>query len=255
MRRGLAFLIGLVLVCDLAVVGVHLLDENTTLVSGDAGPVDTRERRVLPGPGQAFLTGDVERLVADNAHGKTLESPFTITAVERGVGRLSIEKALVNGRRVTISWDGGTPLPISGEGGLDLGPTHVEIDKEGVAWSLDGAGRTFVPGTYDVGAPVAVGAQGIATPQEGVEFTADAETVLVARGGVVVRIEIGDGDGVELEGPGKLEVSGNLEVQFPDRRSDTSSIRFGEGPFRLTVDLEGDKLKLDAVLQGQVDTG
>jgi hypothetical protein len=247
---GLAFLIGLVLLSDLAVVGVYFLDSTTDLVSGKTtGTAPAPEIR--PGPGQAFVSGEVERLAADKAQGAPLRSPFTITG-EPGVARLSIEKALVGGRRVTISWDGGTPLPISGDGGLELGATHVELDGTGVTWSLDGAARTFMPGTYSVGAPVAVGTGGLAAPREGVEFTADDQTVLASRGNAVVHL---DPTRVELKGPGTLEVNGKLRVQYPERHSQTSSVRFGEGPFQVTVEPAGEKLRVNAVLQGDVSEG
>lgn len=247
-RQGLAFLIGLVLVCDLAVMGVHALDDKTDLVRGPKrqGP----SSRLTPGPGQAFLDGDVERLVADGAQGPPLASPFTITAVEPGRGRVTIDNALVNGRRVTISWDGGTPLPVSGAGGLDLGPAHLEVDGSGVVWSLDGRGRKFVPGDYGIGAPVAVGAVGLAASQERVDFTADDRTVLASRGDVIVRL---DPMKIELEGPGRLEVTGNLQVQFPDRSTRASSVKFGEGPFRVTLGPADEKLRMDAILQGSVE--
>jgi hypothetical protein len=246
---GLAFLIGLVLLADLAVVGVHFLDAKTDLVTGRR---TTREEPgVRPGPGQAIVSGEVERLAADKAQVAPLRAPLTITG-ERGVARLTIENAMVSGRRVTISWDGGTPLPISGEGGIEVGATHVEVDGTGVTYSLDGAGRTFLPGSYSVGAPVAVGAAGIATPRDGVNFTADEQTVLSSRGNVVVHL---DPTRVELQGPGTLELTGNLSVVYPNRRSRTSSIRFGEGPFQVTVQPDGNALRVDAVLQGEVTEG
>jgi hypothetical protein len=247
---GVGFLALLVLLCDLAVVGVHVLDEKTTLVSGRP-PAATKGPEIRPAPGQAFLSGEVERLAADKAQAPAIQSPFTITG-ERGVSRLAIEKAMVGGKRSTISWDGGTPLPISGQGGLELGATHVEVNGEGITWSLDGAGRQFVPGTYSIGAPVAVGTGGLATPRDGAEFTADEQTVLVSRGNAVVHL---DPAKVELKGPGSLEASGKLQVQYPDRKSQTGKVKFGEGPFQVTVEPAGDKLRVSGVLQGDVSEG
>lgn len=252
MQRVLTFLIGLVLLCDLAVIGVHVLDDHTTLISKRPlrTPDPSTPVRLVPGPGQAFVTGDVDHVAADNAQIQPVTSPFTISAVERGVGRLTIDKALMGDRRVTISWDGGTPLPISGGGGLDVGVTHVEVDDKGPVYSLDGAGRTFLPGTYSLGATVAVGTGGLATPRDGVQFTADQQTVLSSRGNVVIRV---DPQKVDLLGPGKLNMTGKLQVQLPNKKANASTVTFGEGPYRVTVDPAGGTLKVDAVLQGTVD--
>ena len=246
---GLAFTIVLVFVCDLAVVGVHVLDEKTSLVRGRTSARTVPE--VRPSPGQAFVTGEIERLTADKAQASALRAPFTITG-EPGVSRVSIENAMVGGRRVTISWDGGTPLPISGDGSLELGATHVEVDAEGITWSLDGAGRAFAEGAYSVEAPVAVGTAGLAAPRDGVDFTADSQTVLVSRGNAVVKL---DPTRVELRGPGTLEVNGTLQVVYPKRKSRTGTVKFGEGPFHVTVEPDGDKLRVNAVLQGEVSEG
>jgi hypothetical protein len=246
---GLAFAIVLVFVCDLAVVGVHILDEKTDLVTGRSTGGAPPE--VRPAPGQAFVTGEIETLTADKAQTEVLRSPFTVTG-QPGTSRLTIENATVGGRRVTISWDGGTPLPISGEGGLELGAARVEVNGEGIIWSLDGAPRTFLAGTYSIGAPVAVGAAGLAAPREGVEFTADSQTVLVSRGNAVVRR---DAARVELRGPGTLELNGTLEVVYPERKSRTETVKFGGGPFQATVEPNGDKLRVNAVLQGDVNEG
>ncbi|MCA1691183.1 MAG: hypothetical protein LC733_02890 [Actinobacteria bacterium] len=125
------------------------------------------------------------------------------------------------------------------------------MDGSGAVWSLDGRGRKFLPGDYGIGAPVAVGAGGLATPQEGVDFTADDRTVLVSQGDVVVRLE--PMTKFEVEGPGRLEVTGDLQVQFPDRSARASSVKFGEGPFRATLEPGEERLRVDAVLQGSVE--
>jgi hypothetical protein len=249
-HRVIAFVAGLVLVCDLAVVGVHVLDNTTDLVTGRGSATDAGGAR--PGPGQAFVTGEVDHLAADDARSEPLRSPFTLTAVEPEGGWVTIEKAMVSGRRVDISWDGGVPLPVDGEGGLDLGAAHVDVDAESVVWSLGGSARTLLPGTYRLGAPVAVGGGGLATPREGVEFTADDETVVASRGHVVVRL---DATRVELQGPGKMTAEGRLRVRFPDKSVSTSSVTLEEGPFRVTLEPSDGKVRVDAVLQGSVETG
>ena len=249
------FLAALVLVCDLAVVSVHYLNDHTTLIAGKVRTVHTQttEVKVVPAAGQAFVTGTLDRLAADNAQIEPLPTPLTITG-ERGVANITIEKALVGGKRVTINWNGGTPMPISaasgGGGALELGATHVEVSSDGIVYSIDGAPRTFAAGSYSIGTSVGVGASGIATPQDRVTFTADAQTVLTSKGNQVIKADVGK---VNLLGPGKLRASGKFKVQFPDRTVSSSLVTFGDGPYRVTIDTEGSAIKLDAILQGQVD--
>ncbi len=216
--------------------------------SGGKGGHD--EPVMVPGPGQQFVTGDVAHFLADDAQSSTpLATPFTLSAAERGEASATIENALVDGRRSTISWPSGTPLPITGTGGLELGPVHVEVGPTGVVWNLDGGVRTFVPGDYEAGASVAVGTGGIATPRESVDFHADERTVLTSRGGVTVHV---DPQALELAGPGKISVSGSLKVQTPDSTRQSSAVTFGPGPFKITLAPGGGTgVRINAVLQGK----
>ena len=251
---ALAFLIGLVLVCDFAVVGVHVLNDHTSLVAGSAGSARSGSAssgpKVVPGQGQAFVTGDLDHAALDGAQVQPVRSPFTITALERGQGRVAIEKALMGDRRVTITWNSGTPLPVSGDGALDLGATHVEVSKDGPVLFLDGAPRTFMPGSYTLGATVAVGTGGLATPRDGVEFTSDDQTTLQSEGGVVIHL---DPQNLVLQGPGKLTMNGHFKVQYPKKTVSASTVNFAEAPYRVTVDPTGSSVHVDAILQGPVD--
>ncbi len=205
---------------------------------------------MVPGVGQEFVTGTVTRFQADDAEpSQPLASPFTLVAAERGTANATIEDALVSGKRTTISWSSGTPLPITGEGGLELGPVHVEVDRSGVTWRLDGT-RNFIPGNYQVGAAVAVGTAGIADSRESVSFEADDQTVLVASGGVTVKV---DPQTVDLSGPGKISVSGALKVQTADDTRDAKAVTFGPGPFTATLAPgSASAITLKSVLQGAV---
>jgi hypothetical protein len=195
-----------------------------------------------------FVSGDVAHFMADDAQiTAALAAPFTLTALERGTGNATIENALVDGKRSTISWGTGTPLPITGTGGLDLGPVHVDVDGTGVTWGLDGATRTFLPGTYHAGAPVAVGSGGIAAPRDAVDFTADSQTVLTSRGGVVVHLTPRP---VELTGPGRISVSGRLRVQTSKGHRTAAAVTFGPGPFKVTLAPGSSGPTMSSVLQG-----
>jgi hypothetical protein len=215
---------------------------------GGAHGGGTDTAAVVPGAGQLFLTGQVERFTADDAQTPApLGTPFTLSATERGVGNATIDNALVGGKRSTISWATGTPLPVTGAGGLDLGAAHVEVDGRGITWGLDGAGRAFVPGAYHAGASVAVGAGGLGAPRDGVDFGADERTVLTSRGGVVCHL---GPQRLELQGPGRITVSGRLQVQTPTSRRTVGTLSFGPGPFKVTLSPAGGGLTIDSVLQG-----
>ena len=202
----------------------------------------------VPGAGQAFVTGTIDHFRAEDAQAPgPLGTPFTLSAAERGAGGATIENATVGGKRSTISWGTGTPLPISGAGGLDLGPVEVEADSGGITWKLDGAVRTFVPGAYRAGASVAVGSAGLATPREAVDFQAGADTGLESHGGVIVKQ---DRRPLELRGPGKVSISGRLRVQTSKSTKAAGTVAFGPGPFTVTLTPTAAGYTIDSVLQG-----
>ena len=250
MPKLVAYLVALVLTCNLAVVAVNVLADKTTLIT-DGGRVvaTTLPPGPAPAPGQTFVTGSADRFSADDAQSGPLRSPLTIQAVERGVGRVVIENALVADKRVAISWGGGTPLPLTGDGGIDLGGTHVEVDGTGVTWTIDGGAKALLPGKYRAGASVAVGSAGLATPRDGVDFTADARTTLTATGGVVIKLPPQQ---VEITGPGKVVTGGQLRVRSSSSTRQATGVEFGPGPFTVTLAPAAGRLDVNAVLQGDV---
>lgn len=251
MPKLVAYLIALVLACDVAVVGVNYLADETTLITdGPQVVTTTLPPGPAPAPGQTFVTGSADRVSADDAQSGPLKAPLTVQAVERGVGRIIIENALVADKRVAISWGGGTPLPITGEGGIDLGGTHVEVDGTGVTWTIDGGAKALLPGRYRAGAPVAVGSGGLASPRDAVDFTADARTTLTATGGVVIKLPPQQ---VEITGPGKVVAGGELRVRSSAAAArPAKSVDFGPGPFTVTLVPAAGRLEVNAVLQGPV---
>ena len=253
MRRIAAYLIAVVVACGVAVGAVILLARGRE--PDRRASTDPPTSRVVPGPGQAFLNGAVTTLTLGRAQSPPVPAPFTLTAVERGVGRATIANAIVDGRRTSISWDGGTPLPLSGNGGIDLAGAGVAVDTSGVTWVVDGAGRALLPGTYRVGAPVAVGggeSGGLAAPRDGVSFTADDLTVVTSRGRVVLRLPP---QPVELDGPGTLSATGNLRVQSETAETVVGHVEMAEAPFHLRVEPAGARITVSAVLQGPVTSG
>jgi hypothetical protein len=255
MERVIAYFTALVLSVVVVIVSVRVAADNTSALDRFKGaPPSTTSTTVDPGPvpapGQAFVTGTVDKLTAEGAQGapSLISAPFTLTALERGAGKATIENALVAGRRTSIVWSGGTPLPITGTGGqLDLGGSKVDVDATGATWTVDGGARQLKIGTYRAGAPVAVGTTGVATSRDSVEFTADARTVISATGGVVIKVAPSR---LELTGPGKVTATGQLQIRDQASKKPAAGFRFGEGPYTVTLNPEGGRLNLDAVLQG-----
>jgi hypothetical protein len=254
MQRVVAYFVALVLVVAALVVGIRLVADNTSVFdsvkggSGAGAATTTVDIGPPPGPGQFFVRGNVDRLVAEGAQGGDIAAPFTLHALERGVGKATIENALVDGKRTSIVWGGGTPLPITGAGGsIDLRGSKLEVDITGATWTVDGSARSLKPGAYRVGAPVAVGVGGLATPRDAVAFTADARTVISAHGGVVVKVPPGP---LEVTGPGKVIATGQLRVRDQTSLTPAGGIQFSAGPYTIKLTPVDGRLQLDAVLQG-----
>lgn len=254
MQRVVAYVVALVVSVVAIAVGIRVAADRTTAFDrfkGGTGASATTTTTVdlgpAPAPGQVFVKGTVDKLTAEGAQPGVLAAPFTLTAVERGVGKATIENALVEGRRTSIAWAGGTPLPITGAGGsIDLGGSKVQVDATGVTWTVDGA-SALKPGTYRVGASVAVGVGGLATPRDAVSFTADARTVLSVRDGVVIKVAPAR---LELTGPGKVTATGQLQVRDQTTLTPAAGFQFGEGSYTVIVNPVAGRLELDAVLQG-----
>ena len=252
MRKVVVYLVALLATCVLTVVSVRVVAGHTTVLdryrTGEAAPPP----EVLPASGQASVTGTVRRLSADADEVPQMTAPFTLTALVRGAGTATIDNAIVGGKRVTISWPGGTPLPIDGTGALLLGaPVRVDVEGAILTWTIDGGARTFVPGTYRAAAPVAVGSSGIAAPRDSAEFVADAQTLLQTSGGVVVRTPL---DKLTLKGPGKIVAEGRLRVRYPTSVHQAAKVQFGEGKYELTLVQSGTELSIDAKLEGPIRT-
>lgn len=246
MRRGFIYVLSLVTGIALAVSAARFVASR----GDDGAPPDTRVpvTRILPAAGQAFVTGEIDFLSADDTQSAPIPTPFTLTALDAGAGRGTIENALVDGSRTTIFWGGGTPLPLSGDGGVEVGGALVEVKPSGVTWTISG-GRKLLPGSYLVGAPVAVGAAGLASSRDSVSFVADDRTVLNTTAGVVV--ELGP-QRLEVTGPGRVSARGRLTVTDTSGTRNASAIDFDAGPYRVLVTPQGSKVVLDATLQGRL---
>ncbi|MGI8983545.1 MAG: hypothetical protein ACR2HM_03275 [Acidimicrobiales bacterium] len=251
MQRVVAYVAALLVTAIAVFFGIRVIAGNSSALDGIKGGAPATTTTVdlgpAPAPGQYVVSGTVDRLTAEGAQAPAIATPFTLTAVERGVGHAAIENALVDGKRTTIAWGGGTPLPVSGDGGsIDLGGSKVEIDATGATWTVDGA-RALKPGTYRAGASVAVGVGGLATPRDSVTFTADARTILNAGGGVTLKVAPAR---TELAGPGKVVATGRLQVRDQSSRTPAARFQFGEGPYTITLTPAAGRIEIAAVLQG-----
>ena len=247
MDKGVLYVHALLIGCLLAVGLGTVLSEGR---SGGTTEVTTTETTVhiRPAPGQAFLAGTAQLVVATGAQSPPVPSPFTLTALDRGVGKATIENALVGGKRTTIAWGGGTPLPLSAEGGgIELSGATVEVDGTGITWKLSGTPRRLVPGEYSAGAPVATGVSGLANARDGVVFTADDSTIVNTSGDIVIKLP---SQRLDVTGPGKVMASGTLTVVDPDATRPATSVDFGEGPYQAALDPTSGTLQINAVLQG-----
>ncbi|HEV7888609.1 MAG TPA: hypothetical protein VGO92_13710 [Acidimicrobiales bacterium] len=233
-----------------AVIAI-LLAAGAVAVVLDNRPVEVRtvptdESRLRPG--QAEVTGAATLAQADSAVGPPLAMPLNIPK-----GQATITGALVGGTRVSIVWDGGRPMALSGTGSgnagsLDAAGASVEVTAAGVRWLLDGEPRSLAPGRYTVVAPVAVGAAGLAAPRDRVDFTADTQTTVTTRGGASVLLPLGP---ITLEGPGAVRLEGRLRV-----RTGTASARpagaasFGAAPYRMMLTPGPSGLQLVGLFEG-----
>jgi len=257
MQRVIAYFVALVVSIVAVAFGIRLAADHTTALDrfkgGAPAASATSTSTTLPGPkpapGQFFVKGTVTKLSAEGAQSAPLNAPFTLTAVDRGVGKATIENALVDGKRTSIVWGGGTPLPISGAGGtIDLSGAKVDVDASGAAtWTVDGAARALKPGTYRAGAPVAVGGGALASSRDLVNFTADAQTTITARNGVVITVAPAK---LDLKGPGKVVATGQVQIRDETTLKPAAGFQFGEGPYTVTLNPVAGHVEVDAILQG-----
>jgi hypothetical protein len=189
---------------------------------------------------QASLTGTITRLVGTKvSEAPPLPLPLTLTVANRGGGtKAEFAGGAVAGKNATISWDGGRPLPLRGQGSLDLnGPIDVELNPTGGTWALDGGSRLLTPGSYTLGAPVAVnplnGALGAPRESAKLDVPAGAAASVKTNGDVRTTTPAA---ALKLRGPGQLVLEGTLEVRTRDGVQAARKITFGPGAFELDLE-------------------
>jgi hypothetical protein len=207
---------------------------------------------LIPIPGTNFqVAGPLTQLAAEQAVSDPVAPPFTLTAAERGVGGAEIDGATVNGKPTQINWNAGQPLPVRGPGpGLDLNQALVRVDAKTITWSLDGAARDFLPGTYTAAASVAIGAGGLGAPVDSATFTAGPNTTLTTHGNVTIVLPAGP---LRIEGrAAKLVLVGDLTLTTPDGDQKADRVNFGPGTYEVTLAPSGGHYEVVARLNGPV---
>ncbi|MCA1693936.1 MAG: hypothetical protein LC749_03940, partial [Actinobacteria bacterium] len=62
-------------------------------------------------------------------------------------------------------------------------------------------------------------------------------------------------DRLQVEGPGSVKITGQLQVKTPDAKRAAGSVNFAMGPFTATLTPAGNGVRVDSVLQGPITTG
>lgn len=255
MRKFLAVLIVSELLVAGGVLGVRGYRGTTHVTSGaTADTTSTTESfDAAPAAGQTLVRGRVTSISGDGLTPPALALPLTIDEQNVGQTQATFRAVLVNGKRTNLYWNGGRPLPLKGQGGIDLfssGGAHGTIDPGGFTWLLDGAGRQLQPGSYTTGFTVGVGTGGLVTPHdEPVTFQADERSALTTRSGAVVHQAP---SALKLTGPGSFTLTGALLLRAAGGTRTASSVKFGPGPFVLEITPVAGGYRVVGTLQGPV---
>ena len=234
-----------------AVVGPAPAEEDDQVTTG---PAPTREVIQVLAPDQSVVSGTVTKIVGSKVEGAPpLAVPLTMT-VSRGSGiKAEFSGGAVAGKKATITWDGGRPLPLRGQGSIDLnGPVNFDVTAKGASWALDGGTRLLTPGSYTFGSTVAVSQTGggFGSAKEGarLDVPAGASASVNTEGGVRVATPAA---ALKLRGPGQLVLEGSLEVETRGGVRPARKITFGPGAFELDIQPEGGGYRIErAFLQG-----
>lgn len=235
-----------------AFTGPSTAGDGDQLKTGPApGPEGTKQEAL--GVDQSIVSGTVTRLVGINVDAPALALPLTMTVVRGGGTKAEFSGGAVGGKKASIDWDGGRPLPLTGQGSLDFnGPVNVEVTKAGASWALDGASRLLTPGSYTFGATVAVSPLigGLGAPKAGarLDVAPGAPASVMTKGDVRVATSVAP---LTLKGPGRLAVEGALEVRTRSGVRQVTKLTFGPGAFEIDLLPQPDGFRLDrALLQG-----
>jgi len=220
-------------------------------VTAGPGPATTIVE-VLAGD-QSNVTGTLTKVVGTKVEAPPLVIPLTLTVGRGGGTKADFSGGTVAGKKSTISWDGGRPLPLRGQGSIDLnGPVDVELGPTGASWLLDGGARLLTPGSYSFGTTVAVSSVNatLGAPKDGarLDVPPGATASVQTRDGVRAATPAAP---ISLKGPGQLVLEGVFAVTTRDGVRQASKITFGPGAFELTLQPQAGGYRIErAFLQG-----
>jgi len=222
-------------------------------VTMGSGPTATSAPGEVLAADQSVVSGMITRVVGTGVDAPDLVVPLTMTVVRGGGTKADVSGGTVGGKKATLSWDGGRPLPLTGRGSLDFnGPVGVEITPAGASWKLDGGSRLLTPGSYTFGATVAVSlvTGGLGVPKEGarLEVAPGSPASIATRGDVRVATPAAP---FKLKGPGKLVLEGTFELRTKGGTRQAGKVTFGPGAFELNLEPQPGGYRVDrALLQG-----
>ena len=204
----------------------------------------TEETVVVPRPGQTFVSGTLTGATVGGAVVAPLGLPVTLPS-----GKATIEGVSVGGREAVIAWDGGRPLVLEGNGTVDLSPAELTVSIKEMRWRLETA---TIVGSFRTTAPVAVGRQGLAEPRDGVAFEAPERATIAATGAVTL---VHAPRPLEIEGPGAVELRGQLTLRTSEGERPAARLRSEEGPFELRLIPIAGGYRVEGVIQAATVVG
>jgi hypothetical protein len=223
------------LVVALTVVLHDKLDSGDDSTTATTVPGDT-SITTSGAPGATVVNGTVTAVHLTGAvlDPRVLPAPFTMTAT-RGFGNgAQLPNVRVNGAISNISWDGGRPFVLTAGPGVQLDPVNVDLTPDGFRLLLGDTASTFLPGTYQLDTPVAVGgASTTPVEKDRVTFTVrDGDGAQLQPTGDANVVLSRDG-AVHLKGPGSVHLEGDVVVTVDGKKHSAKRLDLRVGPYDL----------------------
>ena len=257
------FVVGLLVVAAVAaatfaVVKALGLDEDdvavdTPALEGDAGTDEGDPAQIELLDDQVEVTGTGVGITVEGAAFDRIDTPLVVTTAEQGVGGGTLHDVEVDGQLTEVVWDAGRPFDLRGAGGLVPQSMNLFAAPAGITIGFpDNSVNELVEGSYGLETPVAIGAGGLARPQDAVAFEATVESTLVFRGGASTVIAPRE---LQFEAGGRVLLDGTFQVRRADGTTvDAVGVELPNGAYRLTATPRPDGTGYDvvALLQGEV---
>jgi len=225
---------------------------NGTVGPGDSQATNATGTPAVPPAGQVQVSGTVTAVHVDGAvlDPREVATPFTIVS-DRGFGNGGeLNGVEVDGTTASIVWDGGRPFVLSSGGSMVLDPVTVDLAPEGLRLALGGAVQGFIPGTYRLDTPVAVGTRGVAGARDSVTFDADDRSSFETTGDAA--LFLAPTEPRRLLGPGTVHLEGALELTDAAGTRTVTALDTATGAFKITLTpIPAGGWSITATLQGK----